>query len=219
LIGVGAATAQEAQAIASSIFPGSTLVASEVDLSGDGLTEIFVGFPFECEGASCRWSILGKGAEGWSEIGAGMAEGANIQMFEDGPAVAADGVFWRASAEEGQFPVHDMLEGEFGPAGESELLAAYESLGLTAGLNGPPAGYAARFDIDANGAQELVLAVSEAAWMLEGSFAPFVVFDSLGAPLAQGYSSDVPRIYRDGLSIKVVSVTPSGPVVETLAVQ
>jgi len=206
-----AAQTADAQQIARDAFPGANVVADAVDFDLDGETEILVRFPFECDDAGCRWSILEHQDGSWIEAAGGR--GTDTELLDVGGAyfVVSSGVTWAWNGTE-LAPTQDLLEGQLGPATEAQLALAYEALGLTAGLAGDPVGYAAELDLNADGHLETVVSITDPFWLLEGAYAPFVLLSEDGEKLVSGYSMDAPRLFaiEGGTAVQVVGVVPGG---------
>lgn len=208
--------------VAEALFPGTgSVVLDPVDLNGDGVDEVLVRRPSDCEGSACAWALMQNTPEGWSPITAGRAARVDFAQAGSSSALVADGVLWSWNGEE-LYPAADLLEGTFVEASLEDLRLAYDLLGFSTGIpsGGAPTGYSTSADVDGDGAPDRIIVIADAAWMIEGAYSPFAIVDHEGGLILSGYSMDVPRLYgaSGSLASTVVSVTPAGLQVQPIAV-
>src|SRR5690554_2411618 len=117
--------------VAEALFPGTgSVVLDPVDLDGDGIYEVLVRRPTDCEGSACAWGLMRSIDEEWTPITAGRAALVDIVQVGSSVALVADGVLWSWNGEE-LYPAADLLEGTFVDASFEDLTLAYDLLGFS----------------------------------------------------------------------------------------
>ena len=189
------------------------------DLNLDGQEEALLLLTEGCEGAACPWRLLGADpfGSGYGVIAAGFGSGTGlIETYPEGHVIISDGVILSWDGAQ-LLPHHDLLSlapDRSAEAGEvrdlnRRLSASYRAMQLRV------------HELDPFGTGEtwrLYVAPPDGS-APEGP-AAFHLVSPRGEPRHQGVSSGRPWLYQDngpdGVVLRIVSLTGTGLLVETL---
>ena len=182
------------------------------DMNRDGREEALVRLD-DCVGADpeiCTWMVGAGTVRGWGLVGGSQAAEARFRELPDGRvAVASDGVLWFWDGEillPGLGLLYDAAprQATSGEIDRLEDTAAYQPLSQETtrvfDLAPPDASITMRVVIIEDGVNRV------GAW---GT--PYAVLDERGSLVADGVSSDLPRIFpRPEGGVSIIDMTPSG---------